>query len=262
MARTTLQPVSRFAFLVVAAHVAVAALLWRWLAGHTSNRRPTSSQQVTWMSPADFEVPARAASTAAKVVDAAPAPSSAQAAAGSSLDHKSILAVAGTPAPTPVPKPLPKAIAIDPAEAAALMKAAEQENEQGKAPPSGPAPPPEPKVLDVSRFITVSRRNMPSGEDQGAHLEEVDRAIRNAFMSTWEPPKAEKLDINQRTAEMNMAVDRAGHVLSFTITRRSGSDDFDLSLREAADRLTSIHTALPASYRQDRYEFQLHFHVE
>lgn len=261
MARTTLQPVSRFAFLVVAAHVAAGALLWWWLARHSGGSSSAPSpQQITWVSPADFEVPARAASPAARVVETSQ-PAEQQPAPGPEL--KSIAVVAGSPPPAPS-KPLPKAIAIDPAEAAALMKAAEKEDKE-TPPPSTVEQPPAPamsKVLDVSRFITVSRRNAPTGDDQRAHLEEVDRAIRNAFMSTWEPPQASRLDINQRTAEMNMAVDRAGHVLTFTIVKRSGSEDFDRSLREAADRLTSIRTTLPDSYRPDRYEFQLHFHVE
>src|SRR3569623_1983657 len=127
MARITLQPVSRFAFLVVAAHAGAGALLWWWLAGHAGTRPASSPQQVSWVSPADIEVPARAASTAARVVETPPPPLPAEPPSATSPELKSIAAVAGSPPPAAPRPPLPKAIAIDPAEAAALMKAAEKE---------------------------------------------------------------------------------------------------------------------------------------
>ena len=101
-----------------------------------------------------------------------------------------------------------------------------------------------------------------SSDDKNTHLEDVDRAIRNAFMRQWSPPKVATLNVNQRTAHMDMAVDRSGHVLNFKLIKRSGSEDFDLSLLEAANRLDKIPVTLPASFHPDHYEFQLHFHVE
>ncbi len=203
------------------------------------------------------------------------------------------------PPPPSVPS-LPKAIAIDPAQAIALMKAQEEEQAKKSAPsaPSAPepaaapqpavaksdppaapdaakseppaAPPksqpppviPSAPVSEVSRFITVSSRSPAGAGDKSVRLEEVDRAIRDAFMIQWMPPKTQGLNINQRTAHMNMTVDRAGHVLGFTIVKLSGSEAFDHSLREAANRLETIPATLPDSYRPDQYEFQLHFHVE
>ncbi len=186
-----------------------------------------------------------------------------------------MLAVAAAPS-APAPEPsrplLPKAIAIDPAQAKALMEAsappppAEKPKEPAPAPApvkSEPAPAPPAEALapvsDVSRFITITSR---TSEDKNQRLEEVDRAVRDAFMRQWMPPKTETLNINQRTAHMDMTMDRAGHVLNFTLVKRSGNESFDLSLREAAHKLNSIPVTLPASYPQDHYDFQLHFHVE
>jgi outer membrane biosynthesis protein TonB len=169
------------------------------------------------------------------------------------------------------PKPLPKPVVAE-------MKA--------------PTPPDEPKPItkpanDSSRFVTVSHpapkkvnKDMPraatlldiaalddttssaSGTAKGVRLDEVDRAIIQAFMREWVAPDASKLSLDQRTVSLDVRIGRDGTVLNFTLPRRSGSDDLDLSVLEAADRLGKIETKLPASYRRDVYEFQVNFHVE
>ncbi|MDB6117967.1 MAG: hypothetical protein JWO08_1748 [Verrucomicrobiaceae bacterium] len=314
MRRITLQPTRRFAFLAVAAHVLVIGVLWWWFsqADKTSPKSGTA-QSLTWVSPADFTTSASTGSAAVQVkAEPSPPPVAEKPKPKPEPDNtiKSMLAVAGSaPSPNPAsvsplkpPVPvLPKAIAVDPAQAVALMKAQEEQQTKDSvhaapqpptAPPSAapvvakseapatpaaaksdppsapptllataPALPPAP-VSEVSRFITVSSRSSTGAGDKSVRLEEVDRAIRDAFMIRWMPPKAQGLNINQRTAHMNMTVDRAGHVLSFTVVKLSGSEAFDHSLREAANSLEMIPATLPDSYRPDQYEFQLHFHVE
>ena len=279
MRRITLQPIRRYAFLAVLAHGLLGGLIWWWFTRGTSSsgKQTGAHDSLTWVSPADFAPPKPVASTAAQVPvppeqsapksEPSPKPKTAEDPA-----IKSMLAVAGAvpPAPALPPSrpPLPKAIAIDPAQAKALMEAQQQASappppaEQPKEPVASSLPPiaeaPAP-VSDVSRFITVTSR---LSEDKSQRLEDVDRAVRDAFMRQWMPPKTSTLNINQRTAHMDMTVDRAGHVLNFTLVKRSGSESFDLSLREAAHRLNGIPVTLPASYPQDHYDFQLHFHVE
>ena len=221
-------------------------------------------------------------------------------------DRKSMLAVVATSPPPPPKASLPKAVAIDPAEAMAMMKAQQAEEEKvaaqikaepepTKEPPPEPKPPvkveldtkppskpaPEPsapkpaaptrKAADVPlthdensdflRFITVSKRN-GSTVTSTAAFAEVDRAIRNALLHTWSPPDPNTLPFNQRTAEVNMAIDHAGHVQTFTLVKRSGNEDFDQSVRLAGHRLEKVQATLPDTFKPENYEFQVHFHVE
>ncbi|MDB6138636.1 MAG: TonB terminal [Verrucomicrobiaceae bacterium] len=323
MRRITLQPFRRFAFLALAAHILAGGALGWWLV-HRTPALPVTRDSLVWMAPTDFTAatsPALPASAVPMVPEEAvrpkieplqsePAPKP-RPLSERDASIRSMLAVAGTqplaPAPpdseTPV-KLLPKAIAIDPAQALALMNAQQAPAPEApraappaqispaspplpapavppvsapKAavatppqPPSAPGPPPVPppppqpaQVYDVSRFITVSARSSTArAGDKSVRLEEVDRAIRDAFMRQWMPPKTETLNIDQRTAQMDMTLNRDGHVLAFKIVRLSGSENFDRSLREAASRLEKIPATLPGSYPQDRYEFQLQFHVE
>jgi outer membrane biosynthesis protein TonB len=218
---------------------------------------------------------------------------------------------------------VPKAIAIDPAQAMAIMakaqaaeaaaKAAEKEKNKPPPPPATTTPPPAPVApslpvpptpavaktpdnappppapagTDTSRFITVSLKapaqapnSTPkvaslldmatldqagtgaAGATNGIRLDEVDRAVIDAFMKEWLPPDASKLRVDQRTAHLDMAIDRTGRVLNFKLTQPSGSIDLDMSVLEAADRLDKIGAQLPASFPKERYEFQVNLHAE
>lgn len=139
----------------------------------------------------------------------------------------------------------------------------------------------------MSRFVTVSHpapkkvnKDLPkvaslldiaaldaattgaTGAAKGIRLDEVDRAIIQGFLREWVAPDASKLNLDQRTVSLDVSLDREGRVLNFSLPRHSGSDDLDLSVLEAADRLGKIDIKLPASYPRDVYEFQVNFHVE
>ena len=260
MQRSRLQPLTRFAFLALGLHgLAAAGVLAWWRQVDHGSAQPSQGQALTWHSPADFTPGQPLPPTAAKVVaktEAKPPPVQEPARA------------------TAPPEPAPRAIAIDPKKAQALMEARPEQH--ASEPPAATA-------SDVSRFITVTKRDTspapapgtfvaPEDPDnlEGAapldqarvRLDEVDRAIINAFRRHWNPPPANTLSLDQRTAHMDVTVDRTGHVLNFKLARRSGNDDFDYSVIEAAHRLDKIDVQLPASYPQDHYEFQVHFHVE
>ena len=150
--------------------------------------------------------------------------------------------------------------------------------------PDVSAPPPPPQAVETSRFVTVSLKPAApapktppkvaslldmatldaqgTGGQAGVRLNEVDRAIISAFMREWVPPDASLLKQDQRTAHLDMSINRAGHVLTFKLTQPSGSIDLDMSVLEAADRLDKIEAQLPASYPKDRYDFQVNLHAE
>lgn len=192
-----------------------------------------------------------------------------------------VVAAASTAAPSPPPPPpapAPTAAAVTEAAPPSPPKTQAEKPEVKTKPASASASPP---ASDVSRFITVSKCDppaknsaslldiasldsgtAPAGEDKNVRLDEVDRAIIDGFRRNWNPPPVNTLSLDQRTAHMNVTVDRTGRVLKFTIAKRSGNDNFDYSLIEAANRLDKIDAQLPASYPEEHYEFQVHFHVE
>lgn len=112
-------------------------------------------------------------------------------------------------------------------------------------------------LLDVAAMDAAA-----AGAAKGVRLDEVDRAIIQGFLREWVAPDASKLTLDQRTVTLDVSLDRDGRVLNFSLPRHSGSDDLDLSVLEAADRLGKIDIKLPASYPRDIYEFQVNFHVE
>lgn len=148
-------------------------------------------------------------------------------------------------------------------------------------------PPPAQQAVQTSRFVTVSLKTRPkdtktapkttslldiaaldaagtgtTGAEAGVRLDAVDRAIIDSFMREWVPPDASTLRRDQRTAHLEMAVDRGGRVLTFKLIQPSGSIDLDMSVLEAADRLDKIGAQLPAGYPKERYEFQVNLHAE
>ncbi len=282
MARLNLQPIPRFAFLALGLHALVGAALW-WSFYGAPHGPSSSGRSLTWISPADFQ-PAK------------PLPPSSVHVARQDVDTKPMLAVVGVPAPV---EPVPKAVAIDPAKALELIQSQQAGSPAAGVrpkpeptpapPPVAPMPAPDSKradkpvpPTDVSRFITVSRCDAApggkpaslldvaaldsgaaiAGEDKGVRFDEVDRAIIDGFLGTWSPPKASTLAIDQRTAHLNVTIDRTGRLLSFKFAKRSGNEDFDSSVIDAADALDKIEVQLPASYSEDHYKFQVHFHVE
>lgn len=115
-------------------------------------------------------------------------------------------------------------------------------------------------LLDIAALDAATTG--ASGAAKGIRLDEVDRAIIQGFLREWVAPDASKLNLDQRTVSLDVSLDREGRVLHFSLPRHSGSDDLDLSVLEAADRLGKINVKLPASYPRDVYEFQVNFHVE
>jgi TonB family protein len=81
-------------------------------------------------------------------------------------------------------------------------------------------------------------------------------------MRNWTPPNASKLPLDQRTAHMEVTVNREGRLVRFKLAKSSGSKDLDESVKEAGNRLDKIGAELPATYLHDLYEFQVNFHVE
>jgi len=349
MARVTLEPVGRFAFLVMGVHAAFGLMLWWWLHNaHSLVQGSDGQQQLVWVSPADFT----SASTPV-VVPPAPKPAEPEkpkTEAATPPVTAPVVMTTSTPAASPDEDNVPKAIAIDPAQALALMARAqatppgaakptapvqspapaapsppvvkpepkpvvaevppakpelkpEPKPIVAEAPPSKPdpkppvveapkpmvepAPPPPPPATEGSRFVTVSHaapkppaKELPkvaslldmaaldaattgaTGAAKGIRLDEVDKAIISAFLREWLAPDATKLGLDQRTVSLDVVIDRDGRVVNFVMPRKSGSDDLDLSVLEAADRLGKIEATLPATYPSERYEFQVNFHVE
>lgn len=345
MPRVTLEPVGRFAFLVLGVHAVIGAGLWWWLSHADDEIQGSADQNLVWVSPGDF-TSAVEISPANDVTQPSPPAAKPEPAPPAKSAEPSVAAVTPTPkpsAPAPAEEPmednLPKAIAIDPAQAAALMARAMAAEKTAPAPvpepkpttppipppppapttvkkdpppapkpvpeppkpapvvkpePAAPAvasspppPAPAPQTSDVSRFVTVSHpapkkvnKDLPkvaslldiaaldaattgaTGAAKGIRLDEVDRAIIQGFLREWVAPDASKLNLDQRTVSLDVSLDREGRVLNFSLPRHSGSDDLDLSVLEAADRLGKIDIKLPASYPRDVYEFQVNFHVE
>jgi len=347
MPRVTLEPVGRFAFLVLGVHAVIGAGLWWWLSRANEEVQGSADQNLVWVSPGDF-TNAVEISPASDVPPTSPPQTKPEPAPPAQPVEPNVAATApeakpSAPAPAeePMDDNLPKAIAIDPAQAAALMARAMAAEKSAPAPapvpepkpapppipppappaqttakkdpppapspspvpetpkpalvvkpePAAPAvasapppPTPAPQASDVSRFVTVSHpapkkvnKDLPkvaslldiaaldaatAGAAKGIRLDEVDRAIIQGFLREWVAPDASKLNLDQRTVSLDVSLDREGRVLNFSLPRHSGSDDLDLSVLEAADRLGKIDIKLPASYPRDVYEFQVNFHVE
>ncbi len=176
-------------------------------------------------------------------------------------------AASSVPPPPPLPSP-----AVEAAKSAPPAAATE------KQPPT-PLP-----VTDAARFITVSHQtperregdrksasllDLPdtagtgtAGDAKGVKMDGVDRAIIDAFMRNWTPPDAAKLPVDQRTAHVDVTINREGRLLAYQLVRTSGSHELDASVLDAANRLDKIGASLPADYPQDLYKFQVNFHVE
>ncbi len=331
--------------MVLGVHAVIGAGLWWWLSHADDEIQGSADQNLVWVSPGDF-TSAVEISPANDVTQPSPPAAKPEPAPPAKSAEPSVAAVTPTPkpsAPAPAEEPmednLPKAIAIDPAQAAALMARAMAAEKTAPAPvpepkpttppipppppapttvkkdpppapkpvpeppkpapvvkpePAAPAvasspppPAPAPQTSDVSRFVTVSHpapkkvnKDLPkvaslldiaaldaattgaTGAAKGIRLDEVDRAIIQGFLREWVAPDASKLNLDQRTVSLDVSLDREGRVLNFSLPRHSGSDDLDLSVLEAADRLGKIDIKLPASYPRDVYEFQVNFHVE
>lgn len=344
--RPRLEPVGRYAILVTAVHAVIGIGLWWWFHSRPVMPESSSDQNLVWMSPEDFSTAAAASKAENKpapvVAETTPAP--AKPATEADDDDK-----------------VPKAIAVDPAQAAAIMakalaaeKAAAEAAAQAPStsapavaetskpdpkveppkraeepvkteppavastPPSKPAPAPppppvpttvasntaspqespasppkeEPKPViappatNVARFITISHPAPPSpkeapkvasllevaaldassaatGSQAGIRLDDIDRALIEAFIHHWTPPEsAKRLTPDQRTVPMLVIINREGRLIRFKPTKSSGSAELDASVVEAGDRLDKIGTPLPASYPHDLYEVQVNFHVE
>ena len=357
MPRVNLEPVGRFAFLVLGVHAVIGAGLWWWLSHANQEVQGSANQNLVWVAPGDFtnaaEISPASSGPPTSPPESKPEPAPPTKALEPSNPEPAKLA-ASTPPPEPsapstavaksesaepMEDNLPKAIAIDPAQAAALMARAMAADKSAPAPapvpepkptappilpppppaqttakkdpppapkpvpeppkpapvvkpePAAPAvagtpppPTPAPQTSDASRFVTVSHpvprkvnKDLPkvaslldiaaldaatTGAAKGIRLDEVDRAIIQGFLREWVAPDASKLNLDQRTVSLDVSLDREGRVLNFSLPRHSSSDDLDLSVLEAADRLGKIDIKLPASYPRDVYEFQVNFHVE
>ena len=244
MPRANLQPIHRFALLALGFHVLLGAGLWRWFHRANGSLQPPAEKSLTWISPANFQPSRPLVPSAAQVTRA-------------EIESEPM------PKVPPPPEPVPKAIAIDPAKAMELMKAR-------LIPGDEPLP-----QVDEARAFTVSTHDpapvrssatrlgsVTGGDDKGGLLDDVNNAIINELRRNWTPPDVNTLNVEQRTAHMDVTVDRAGRVLDFKIAKSSGNHFFDLSVLEAANHLDRIHITLPASYSGNHYELQVHFHVE
>jgi TonB family protein len=148
-------------------------------------------------------------------------------------------------------------------------------------PPAQPATAVTTPLMDppgnVQRTITVSQPtrsgktslgllDLPQmdspGEVDGVKMDSVDRAIIQAFKSCWTPPAGETLDPDHSSVIMDIAVNRAGRVLSFKIVQPSGHTELDDSVLQAANLLQSIGTELPKAFGKERYEPRLNFYAE
>ena len=205
-------------------------------------------------------------------------------------------AMAGTPAPAAAPSPTPESAPVVASTPVAPPKPPPPPAPDPKPPevakvdpktlsPNAPSPPSQP-ATDASRFITVSHpvgaksAETPkaasllelaaldaagtgaTGDKSGIRLDEIDRAIIDSFLRNWTPPNASKLPLDQRTAHMDVTVNREGRLVRFKLVKTSGSTELDASVVEAGNRLDKIGTPLPASYPHDLYAFQVNFHVE
>jgi protein TonB len=198
----------------------------------------------------------------------------------------------GMPA-APAEADLPKAIAVTPEQALAMMAKAPSAAEQPQSPPSPkpeaksepqPAAPPTP-TRPQSANITVTHEDASpelkpqaaslldlavldaqgigaDGAAKGLRFDEIDSAIIDGFKKNWLPPDATKLSPDQRMAKLQVAINREGRVVSFKVLQSSGSEALDSSVQKAADKLHKIDRALPPGYPGERYEVQIHFHVE
>jgi outer membrane biosynthesis protein TonB len=156
------------------------------------------------------------------------------------------------------------------AEAKADAKPAPKQDE--------PTPPAALPGTDAARYITISHpapaptSPPPPGTTlsemaaqnagTGVHIDSIDRAIIDAFLRVWTPPPANKLPTDQRTAHVEVTVNREGKLVKYKPTRNSGNIELDMSVLEAANRLNKIDATLPADYPHEFYEFQVNFHVE
>jgi TonB family protein len=159
---------------------------------------------------------------------------------------------------TVAPKSPPKPVTEDPPAATNVARTITVSH-----PPANAKPPEQPKVASLLELAALDAGGTgATGSKSGIRLDEVDRAIIDSFMRNWTPPNASKLPLDQRTAHMEVTVNREGRLVRFKLAKSSGSKDLDESVKEAGNRLDKIGAELPATYLHDLYEFQVNFHVE
>jgi len=238
-----LEPVRRFVTLAVLGHLVLAAAVWWWIQiQRYSAPRVADPAQLSWMETTDVgstmleKNPESPSATPEQPKNSTPPP---------------IVIRTQSPAPPvsePEDKPVPKAILIRPPDKPA----------GGAAPPAAtPSPAPTAAPGEVSRFVTVSR--LPSAASvPAAGLDQVDRALIDSFLKVWTAPRAS----DQRSMLLEVALDRAGRLISFKPVQTSGDKAVDASVLEAADRLEKVGESLPPSFVGERYSVQVRFHVE
>ncbi len=235
--------------------------------------------------------PAKAAEIMAKAMadaQATPAPAPTPPSPTPPTPQPENTTVAGSPAPAMAPSPVVEEKPAPPAPVAAAKPSEDPVPPPVKIDPKPMAelPPPAQPGTNVARMITISHpvsekpAEAPkvasllevaaldangtgvSGDKSGIRLDEVDRAIIDSFLRNWTPPNANKLPLDQRSAHMEVTVNREGRLVRFKLAKTSGSTELDTSVVEAGNRLDKIGVELPASYPHDLYEFQVNFHVE
>jgi len=275
MHRTTLEPFGPFAFLVVFGHALVGVGLWWWVTQQPTEMQASPGADLVWMSPEDFAA-------------------SAQGSPETATDPNESLPAA------PAEADLPKAVAVTPEQALAMLAKAPSAAEQPLSPPSPkpavksePQPGAPPKAETTaptptrpqSANITVTHEDASpelkpqpaslldlavldaqgvgaDGAAKGLRFDEIDSAIIDGFKKNWLPPDATRLSPDQRLAKLQVAINRDGRVVSFKVLHSSGSEALDSSVQKAANKLHKIDRALPPVYPGERYEVQIHFHVE
>jgi TonB family protein len=241
-----LEPMQRFLVLAVLGHLLLAALVWWWIQiQRFSAPRVLDVAQVSWMETADvtttiIETPK--ATTEVPPTNEAPSPVP-------SLPPIVVRSQAATIGPTTDEKPVPKAILIRPPDKP-VPSAATTPAITSRAP-----------VQEVSRFVTVSRLAATSAQ-QIKEMEAVDRALIEAFLAQWTPPKRSAAGQRQQAVLLEVALDRAGKLASFKMSQPSGDSAVDASVLEAAHRLEKVGESLPSTFVGERYSVQVRFHVE
>jgi periplasmic protein TonB len=290
---TILEPIGRFTLGVILVHGLLGAGLWYWMS--QANGEPRASPSEAWVSPESIS-----AEIAAEIVQAPPMnPNLLQLGTGvpeASSVEALPMAVSIDPAVALAQlegqQARPSGSTETQAGGRPVLASTNRvlsESQPASEPPA-PTPAPEPPTLpEITRFVTVSHPSKKQRSDapaqvarladlasldaepatssnqsppQSPRLDDVDRAVIEAFMKTWSAPKPELLAPNERTAHLDVAVNRKGRMLDYKLARTSGSADLDVSVLEAADRIKSIAAKFPSDYPSERYDFQVNFYVE